>query len=205
MTGTVLVAVLAGGRGSRLGGAKPTVPLGELPLIAHPLAAAREAALDAVVVAKPQTPLPPLECDVIYERAAGYHPLHGLLAALAEAAARSPDCACVALACDMPFVSASLLSWLARAGRVGTGEGGQRNALVTRANGHLQPLLARYFPDHRAALDEALRRGQSLTAAAESLRPQIAGERQLRRFGDPARLCFSVDSDDDLQRAGRLL
>jgi molybdopterin-guanine dinucleotide biosynthesis protein A len=111
----------------------------------------------------------------------------------------------VALACDMPFVSASLLSWLARAGRVGTGEGGQRNALVTRANGHLQPLLARYFPDHRAALDEALRRGQSLTAAAESLRPQIAGERQLRRFGDPARLCFSVDSDDDLQRAGRLL
>jgi molybdenum cofactor guanylyltransferase len=208
MAGAALVAILAGGRGTRLGGAKPTAPLGELPLIAYPLAAAREAGLDPVVVAKPQTPLPPLECPVIYERATGHHPLHGLLAALAEAGARSPNCACAALACDMPFVSARLLSWLARA-RDASGDmraGGQpAGALVTRARGHLQPLLARYFPGHRPALRAALHSGQSLTAAAASLRPRIAGERELWRFGDPARLCLSVDSAVDLQRARRLL
>jgi hypothetical protein len=76
---------------------------------------------------------------------------------------------------------------------------------VTRAQGHLQPLLARYFPRHRAALHAALRSGSSLTAAAESLQPQIAGERELARFGDPRRLCFSVDSEEDLRLARQLL
>jgi molybdenum cofactor guanylyltransferase len=208
MAERALVAILAGGRGRRLGGAKPTARLGRLPLIAHALAAARAAGLDAVVVAKPHTPLPALDCDVVYERAHGYHPLHGLLVALAQASARSEDCACVALACDMPFVGAPLLAWLARAG-VGSGEAPQRvrcdQALVTCAQGHLQPLLARYFPRHRPALREALRSGSSLTAAAESLQPLIAGERELTRFGDPGRLCFSVDSEDDLRLARRLL
>jgi molybdenum cofactor guanylyltransferase len=205
MAGPALVAILAGGRGSRLGGAKPTVAFGDTPLIAHPIAAAGAAGLDVVVVAKPQTPLPPLQCDVIYERASEHHPLHGLLAALAEAHARSPDCACVAVGCDMPFVSAPLLAWLAQAGRDGAPARGHEDALLTYAEGRLQPLLARYFPRHRAALEAALHKSQSLTAAAESLRPRIARERQLRRFGDPVRLCFSVDSDDDLQLARRLL
>jgi molybdopterin-guanine dinucleotide biosynthesis protein A len=206
MASTALVAILAGGRGSRLGGAKPMVRLGHLPLIGHVLAAARDAGLDAIVVAKPQTPLPPLECEVLHERAREHHPLHGLLAALDEAGGRSPDCPCVALPCDMPFVSAPLLAWLAQARRDGACACGRgRDALLTTAHGHLQPLLARYFPHHRSALDEALRAERSLTAAAESLRPQIADEHDLRRFGDPERLCFSVDSDEDLQRARRLL
>ena len=206
MADTALVAILAGGRGSRLRGAKPAARLGELPLIAHVLAAARTARLDAVVIAKPHTPLPALDCDVLFERAPGYHPLHGLLAALAEARARSADCACVALGCDMPFVSAPLLAWLAQPGDAG-GQAAPRadRALVTRAQGRLQPLLARSFPHHRHALGEALRAGRSLTAAAQSLHPQIAGERELSRFGDPRRLCFSVDSGEDLQLARRLL
>ena len=48
-----LGVVLAGGRGSRLGGAKPTAELAGRPLISYPLAALAEAGLDAAVVAKP--------------------------------------------------------------------------------------------------------------------------------------------------------
>jgi molybdenum cofactor guanylyltransferase len=205
MAGKALVAILAGGRGNRLGGAKPAAQLGRMPLIAYPLAAAREAGLDVVVIAKPQTRLPPLQCDVIHERAVEHHPLHGLLVALAEAGARSPGCACVAVGCDMPFVGAPLLGWLAAEGGDAAPQRARRDALVSRAQGHLQPLLARYFPGHAAALEAALHRGQSLTAAAESLCPRIVHESELRRFGDPARLCFSVDSDDDLRRAHEML
>jgi molybdenum cofactor guanylyltransferase len=205
MADAALVAILAGGRGRRLGGAKPTAALGPLPLVAHPLAAASEAGLDVVVVAKPHTPLPALECDVIYERSPAHHPLHGLIAALTVAGARSPDCACIALACDMPFVTAPLLSWLAEAGPGGASARGGLDALVTSADGRLQPLLARYLPGHRNKLEEALQAGRSLTAAAESLCPQIADERELRRFGDPRRLSFSVDSEADLELARRLL
>jgi molybdopterin-guanine dinucleotide biosynthesis protein A len=52
-----LGVVLAGGRGSRLGGAKPTAELAGRPLVSYPLAALAAAGLDAVVVAKPGTDL----------------------------------------------------------------------------------------------------------------------------------------------------
>ena len=58
----VTVAVLAGGRGSRIGGHKALVPLCGRPLITYPLAAARAAGLSAVVVAKRDTQLPPSRC-----------------------------------------------------------------------------------------------------------------------------------------------
>ena len=50
-----LVAVLAGGRGERIGGAKPTRALAGRALIDYPLSAAREARLETVVVAKRDT------------------------------------------------------------------------------------------------------------------------------------------------------
>jgi len=62
-----IVAVLAGGRGLRIGGAKPTRPLAGRPLISYPLSSARAAGLEAVVVAKPDTALPQLQERVIGE------------------------------------------------------------------------------------------------------------------------------------------
>ncbi|MGN6816529.1 MAG: molybdenum cofactor guanylyltransferase, partial [Solirubrobacterales bacterium] len=47
-----LGAVLAGGRGSRLGGAKAWVELGGRPLYSYPLAAIEAAGLDPVVCVK---------------------------------------------------------------------------------------------------------------------------------------------------------
>jgi len=89
--------VLAGGRGRRLGGAKPTAELGGRPLIAWPLAAAREAGLEAVVVAKAATPLPSdLDVPVWTEPDEPVHPLAGLVHALERADGR----AVVAVACD---------------------------------------------------------------------------------------------------------
>ena len=63
----VTVAILAGGRGSRIGGDKALVQLGGRPLISYPLAAAKAAGLDAVVVAKRNTKLPPLDVPVLLE------------------------------------------------------------------------------------------------------------------------------------------
>lgn len=51
-------AVLAGGAGSRLGGAKAMVKLAGRPLISYPLAAIEQADLEPVVVAKACTELP---------------------------------------------------------------------------------------------------------------------------------------------------
>src|SRR4051794_11932304 len=101
----MIVAVLAGGRGSRLGGAKATAELGGGARIAHVLRAAP--AVEPLVVAKRDTPLPPLDVPVWIEPDEPYHPLTGLVTALEHGP-------CVAVACDQPWLTGELLGELAQ-------------------------------------------------------------------------------------------
>ncbi|MDX6722177.1 MAG: molybdenum cofactor guanylyltransferase, partial [Solirubrobacteraceae bacterium] len=109
MSTGALAVVLAGGRSRRMGAPKALVELGGRPLIAWALDAAREAGLEAVVVAKAGSALPPLEVPVWEEPERPSHPLAGVIAALERAAPRP----IVALACDMPFVPPELIARLA--------------------------------------------------------------------------------------------
>ncbi|MEO8091190.1 MAG: NTP transferase domain-containing protein [bacterium] len=190
-----VVAILAGGRSSRMARPKAMVELGGRPLISYPLRAAREAGLEALVVAKRGSQLPQLECEVVLEPREPTHPLAGILAALGAAAARVPSSSVIALGCDMPFVNGELLSALARR---------DPPAAVAR-DGGLEPLLALYGQDQRESLAAALERRAPLRAALTALRPDLIDERELVRFGDPARLSFSVNSATDLERAEAML
>jgi molybdopterin-guanine dinucleotide biosynthesis protein A len=150
----VIVAVLAGGRGRRMGGPKPLADLAGAPLIGRPLAAAREAALDAVVVAKAGTPLPP-GLRVWHEPDEPFHPLLGIVTALEYAG--EPV---VAIGCDQPFVPASLLA------RLATGP----EAAVT-VDGRIEPFPARYEPAWLPALRAALEREAPMRATLEACGP----------------------------------
>jgi molybdopterin-guanine dinucleotide biosynthesis protein A len=187
-----IVAVLAGGRGKRLGGAKATVVLGGRALICHPLAAAREARLETVVVAKSGTPLPELQQTVLHEPEQPRHPLCGVVAALEHAAKRAPAPAVVLIACDMPFLTAPLLRWLAIE---------IEGPAVTEVGGFLQPMLARLETSDLEPLREALAAERSLRDAISRIGPHILGEQELSRFGVPERLCFNVNDTADLARA----
>ncbi len=101
------VAVLAGGRGTRIGGDKALVQLGGHPLIEYPLAAARQAGLRAVVVAKRTTRLPQLSVPVLLEPDEPTHPLLGILTAVEQYPA------IIAIPCDMPFIEPEQLVTLA--------------------------------------------------------------------------------------------
>jgi molybdenum cofactor guanylyltransferase len=184
-----IVAVLAGGRGERLGGAKPTASLGGRPLICHPLAAARDAGLEAVIVAKRTTPLPALTETILHEPEQPRHPLCGVIAALEHAATRSPVPAVVLVACDMPFLNGALLRWLATE---------VEGPAVAEVGGRLQPLLARWVTSDLVALREALDAERSLRSAISALCPRVLGEQELSRFGDPERLCFNVNDQAEL-------
>ena len=102
-------AVLAGGASRRMGTPKATLELGGRPLLEYPLAAVQGAGLEPAVVAKPGSPLPPLAVPRWDEPAEPVHPLTGIVAALTAARGRPV----LAVACDMPFVTAELLADLA--------------------------------------------------------------------------------------------
>jgi molybdopterin-guanine dinucleotide biosynthesis protein A len=186
-----IVAILAGGRSSRMGEAKTVAQLAGRPLISYPVTAALAVDLEPWVVAKADTELPPLECRVLTEPDEPLHALAGVGAALREAGGRGV----VALAADMPFVEDKLIAWLAS----------NPGTVAVEAAGRLQPLLARYDPADASSLAAAVERGDSAQEALRSLSPTIVGEDDLRRFGDPQRICFNVNTPEDLQRAERIV
>jgi molybdopterin-guanine dinucleotide biosynthesis protein A len=182
-----LVAVLAGGRSRRMGRPKALVPFRGRPLIAWPLGAAAAAGLEAVVVAKPASPLPELAVPVWEEPGELVHPLTGLVAALERAEER----AVVAVACDMPFLAPGLLRALAQAAP-------RACAVAPRVGGRLEPLAARYGPEALPALRNALTAQASLRRTLAALDPAVLDEDALRAYGDPGRLVASLNTPDEL-------
>ena len=171
-----------------MGTAKAVVELAGRPLIAHAVAAVEGASMEAIVVAKPGSPLPALRCRVVRESAEPTHALHGIVSALAESGSRPV----VALACDMPLVPAALLRLLA---------GLDFPVAVVEAAGRVQPLLARYSPDVADALAEAVAVGTPAREAVSRLDPRVVGSDELARFGDPELICLNVNTPADLERA----
>jgi molybdopterin-guanine dinucleotide biosynthesis protein A len=187
-----LVAVLAGGQGRRLGGGKAAATLDGRPLIDYPLAAARGADLEAVVVAKRSSVLPPLEVPLILEPERPQHPLRGLVTALE----RFPDRRLVVLACDMPLVPPRLLAAL------GVQPG---SALVCEADGRVQPFLGVYTSGVLPQLRTALAEEAPLRDALHAVQPRVLGDAWLQPFGDPVRCCFSVNTPAELEQAAEWL
>jgi len=175
-----------------MGAPKALAELASRPLVARVVATVGSAGLDPVVVAKPDSPLPRLDCRVLTEPSEPRHPLTGVLAALGASAGRGV----VAIACDMPLVPPKLLGWLAQL---------EEPVAVCEVGGRLEPLLGRYSPDVADQLAGSLAAGAPMREAVAALDPFVIEEERVARFGDPARIFFNVNSPEDLAEAERLL
>src|SRR5215208_7621103 len=126
-----------------MGSPKAMLELASRPLVSRVVSTVGSAGLDPVVVAKPDSPLPKLDCRVLTEPSEPRHPLTGVLAALGASAGRGV----VAIACDMPLVPSKLLTWLAQL---------EEPVAVCEVSGRLEPLLGRYSPEVCERLQESL-------------------------------------------------
>ena len=146
LTKSVLAAVLAGGSGERIGGAKATVQLDGRPLITYPLEAALGALGAVAVVAKDGVELPQLDqrAELWIEPDEPRHPAVGVI----EALRRARGSAVVVIACDLPLLTSEVVGLLATADAEGS------VAVLASAAGRPQPLLARYEPTALEALLE---------------------------------------------------
>jgi molybdopterin-guanine dinucleotide biosynthesis protein A len=188
----VIGALLAGGRGTRIGEPKANLDLGGRHLLEHPLSAFAHAEIDAVVVAKPDTSLPPLAVEVWREPAEPHHPLCGIVTALERSAGR----AVVVCGCDMPFVSPGLLTTLATS---------DHRLVVPQAGGRLHPLIARYEAVLLEPLRQALASERPLQETVIGLGPTLIEEEELHDLGDPELLLFNINARADLERAEEIL
>lgn len=184
-------AILAGGLGTRLGGAKAGIQLAGRPLVSYPIAGAEAAGLTPVVVAKRSSPLPELDAEVLLEPEQPRHPLLGIATALAAAA--EPIVVCP---CDTPLIPPRLFAWLADQ---------EERLVVLGAGDRLQPLIGRYGPSLEGALSAAAASGEPAIGAISALGPRVVGEDELEWFGDPSLLTLNVNTTSDLDRAAAAL
>lgn len=173
-----------------MGGPKAGAGLAGRPLVAYPIAAAREAGLEPIVVAKADSELPPLDCEVLIEPAEPVHPLAGIVAALERCG--EPV---VVVACDLPLVPAALLAALAD----------RQSPLVVPADPGPQPLLGRYEPVLLPRLRAWLATAAPMRRLVVELDAEVIAGEELRGYGDPDRFLTNVNDAGGLARAEELL
>jgi molybdenum cofactor guanylyltransferase len=182
-----VAAILAGGISRRMGSPKAGIDLAGRPLISHVIDAARRAGLSPLVVAKPGSVLPPLDCPLVTEPADPTHPLVGVIAALEHSGAPI-----VALGCDMPLLPPALIGHLASL----------PVPFAMPIHPQPQPLAARYSPATLERLRTALERNEPLVEAALTLDGALLHADQLSRFGDPQWMFANANDRDELERIG---
>lgn len=190
-------AVIAGGRGTRMGGrAKGLERVGPDRMIDRVATALREAADDLVLVAN-DTGASHWLGDTrvvadIYEDAGALGGIHAALSAV--------DSDILVLPWDTPFVPGALLKLLRRSGELAGAD-----AAVASSPGPwgFEPLCAWYTPACRTAIEQRLDGGDLRAGAwlndVHAIRVDVSD------FGDPSLLFFNVNSEDDLREADALV
>lgn len=194
MTDEAIGAVLAGGRGRRMGGDKVSLEIGGQTLVRRAVDTLRLTGLDIALVLRLHQPVPLTAhtVAVVRDKIEDAGPLGGLHALLGWL---SVEWALV-MPCDQPFVAPELLrELLAQANE-------DVDAVVGRSADVVEPLPGVYRRTCLPAVEEALARGErSLRELLASLRVHAVPAKTLCRW-DPDLLSYlNVNTPADLERA----
>jgi molybdenum cofactor guanylyltransferase len=184
-------AILAGGRATRFGGRDKGSLIVEGRTIFDRQVAQLSAIAGEILLVGAIRPTPgadgPATVTPIPDLIPGSGPLGGLHAALT--AARGD--VVIVIACDMPFVSAPFLAYLAAL----TTAGGGFDAVVPRTERGYHPLCAAYT---RAAIGPIERRLSArrlkMAELLGELRLRAVAAEEIARFGDPHQLLANVNT-----------
>jgi molybdopterin-guanine dinucleotide biosynthesis protein A len=155
--------VLAGGRSVRFGRDKLAEPLGERPLLHHPILALAEVCDEVVVVLAPTVEAPPMPTGVDVTIARDAEPDRGPLAGLAAGLAAATNEVSVVVGGDMPGLQPDVLREMVRACRetravaVALSDGGRERPLpIVVGTRPAQEAARRLLADDRRRLRDLL-------------------------------------------------
>ena len=181
----VTAVILCGGRSSRMGQDKGSLPFGDETMLARIVRIARATADSVIVVARRNQPVP-ADVTLVYDAVEDLGPLAGISAGLS---ASNTDLNIV-IACDMPLINPHVLRRLASLID-------ENDACVAVADGHPSALCgiyrSRIAPVAQALLDSGERRVMRLLDQVQTKRVDAA----LFRDIDPHLVTFiSVDTPE---------
>ena len=185
-------AILAGGQASRLGGIdKGRLAVGPASILERQLELLGTLTSHVMIVTSNRSRCRGVDARVVEDRVPGTGALGGLYTALVEATTEQV----LVLACDMPFLTTSLLRRLAD-------RGANADVAVPRDRGGRHPLCASYqrrvAPELRARIDAGeLRVG----AALDDLMVLELGPDELEALDPSRRLLLNVNTTADYARA----
>jgi len=185
-------ALVAGGQASRLGGlAKGLLRLGGEQLAARTLRLFADLFGEALVVANDPSPYQGFGVRVVPDRIAGKGAPGGLHAALAAAATPWVFTA----GCDMPFLSAAPISWLAA----------RRDAPAVAVvwRGRLEPLHAFWSRECLPTVERMLAAGDpSMWKLCSAVGARFVSEEEWREVDPLGRAFENANTPEDLARLG---
>ena len=188
--------ILAGGRGSRLGGVnKALLRVGGLTTLERVRAALGGLTDETVVVVNDDSLADTPGVRFIRDP----DPHAGVLPALKAALSTAQNPTCILLACDMPFVYGPLLRWLVE-------QCADHDVVMPIVGEQPQPMHAVYRRDPcRSAITAALERGdRRMISFLDGLQVRRVSEHELRRLDPELRSFFNVNTPEDLAEAERI-
>ena len=185
-------AILAGGQARRLGGIdKSALVVGARSILDRQLTLLGGLTRHLLIVTSDRSRVQPVGVPVVVDRIGGAGALGGLYTALVEA----PTEQVLIIGCDMPFLTAPFLRYLAERGR-------DADVVVPRNSYGRHPLCASYVrrtaPYFQARIQAGdLRIGEALM----DLTVHEIGPGDLAPFDPDGRLLLNVNTPEDYQRA----
>ncbi len=187
-------AVLAGGRGRRLGGRhKALLTLGDGPIIDRQINTLRPVVNSVAIVANDRDRYMYLGVPVWPDLHPGVGPLGGILTALTHAA----DSATLIVAGDMPFLTSAFLRHLINAGR----DADDIDIAIPRSNDGYQPLCAVYHPRCLTVIRRHINAGSlKVTDILPELRVRELRSNEFAAFDPNGTLFFNINTAEDYTR-----
>lgn len=190
--GDLTAAILAGGLARRFGGRdKARLPVGGRPILDRLVEAAAPVAGRVILVTNDPRRYADADMPVLRDEVTGAGPLGGLVTALRASTTRRV----LALACDLPYVDADFLAYLAD-------RAPEADLVVPRTRDGLHPLCAVYARALLPVLEARLAHGRrALVDLVGDVRTVEVGPAEVARFDPLGRLLTNVNTPDDYEAA----
>jgi molybdenum cofactor guanylyltransferase len=188
------VAILAGGKSSRMGTDKAFVSVLGRPLIEHVLAQVAGLGDETLIVTNRPEAYADLGVALFSDLLPDKGALGGLYTALHSASRAHVLC----IACDMPFVSRPLVEHLA-------GLRAEADVVVPRIRGEVEPFRAVYARACLGPVAAALQAGKMrMISFYPQVRVRYVDEAELTRFDPQLISFFNVNTPQELERARQM-